>query len=114
MLKHCPSLRMDRGDDRCSTHNKELEIGGKMGKLEGKGISEQETSSEIMTTAFCPNCGGQHRRLRVYRASPAADHKQHKQADHKQQNFPPMMDFTTVLLSPTTTSAMVVEESLRR
>ena len=106
MLKHCPSLRMDRGDDRCSSHNKELEIGGKMGNLEGKGISEQETPSENMTAAMCTNCGGQHSRLRVYRASPAAD--------HKQQNFPPMMDFTTVLLSPTTTSAMVVEESLRR
>ena len=107
MLKHCPSLRMDRGDDRCSSQNKESEIDGKMGNLEGKGISEQETSSENMTAAVvCPNCGGQHSRLRVYRASPAAD--------HKLQNFPPMMDFTTVLLSPTTTSAMVVEESLRR
>ena len=97
-------------------NNEELEIGGKMGNLEGNGISEQETSTEKMTTAavVCTNCAGQHSRLRVYRASPAADHKQQKQADHKQQNFPPMMDFTTVLLSPTTTSAMVVEESLRR
>ena len=99
MLKHCPSLRIDRGEDRCSTYNKELEAGGEMGNLEGKG-----EKSENMTTSVqvCPNCGGQHSRLRVYRASPA---------DHKQQQ---MMDFTTVLLSPTTTSAMVVEESLRR
>ena len=104
MLKHCPSLRIDRGEGRCSTHNEELGVGGKMRnfELKGKGISEQQTSSESMTAAACSSCGGQHSRLRVYRASPA---------DQKQQQ---VMDFTTVLLSPTTTSAMVVEESLRR
>ena len=79
--------------------------------LEEGGIGEQErskymTSSEKDASAVCSSCGGQHSRLRVYRASPA-DYKQ-------QQHCAPMMDFTTVLLSPSTTSAMVVEESLRR
>ena len=45
--------------------------------------------------------GGEHRTLRVYKASPGNDQQQH-------------MEFTTVLISSTTTSAMVVEESLRR
>ena len=91
-----------------------MEVGEKMriGNLEEKGISsseQEERSSENMRAAaagtVCSSCGGQHSRLRVYRASPA---------DLQQQNCPSMMDFTTVLLSPTTTSAMVVEESLRR
>ena len=67
---------------------------------EEKGSSDEKKSSE--NTTACPSCGGQHSKLRVYRASPA---------DHNPKQ---MMDFTTVLLSPTTTSAMVVEESLRR
>ena len=101
MLKHCPSLRMDRGEGRYSSNNKEMKVGEKIGNLEEeKGFSDQKKSSE--NTTACPSCGGQHSKLRVYRASPA-DH------NHEQ-----MMDFTTVLLSPTTTSAMVVEESLRR
>ena len=114
MLKHCPSLRMERGEGRISIHNEEdVELGGKMRIVDLKegGISEQErskfeTSSENETAAVCSSCGGQHSRLRVYRASPA-EHKQ-------QQHCAPMMDFTTVLISPTTTSAMVVKESLRR
>ena len=112
MLKHCPSLRMERGEGRSSIHKEEMEVGEKMriGNLEEKGIlsEQEERSSENMRAAagtVCSSCGGQHSRLRVYRASPA---------DLQQQNCPSMMDFTTVLLSPTTTSAMVVEESLRR
>ena len=116
MLKHCPSLRMERGEGRISIHKEEdVELGGKVRieDLEEGGIGEQEkiehmTSSENEPAAVCSSCGGQHSRLRVYRASPA-DYK-----EQQQQHFPPMMDFTTVLLTPTTTSAMVVEESLRR
>ena len=115
MLKHCPSLRMERGEGRGSIYNEEeVELGGEKMRivdLEEEGISEQErskyeTSSENETAAVCSSCGGQHSRLRVYRASPA-NHEQ-------QQHCAPMMDFTTVLISPTTTSAMVVKESLRR
>ena len=111
MLKHCPSLRMERGEGRSSIHKEQVEVGEKMriGNHEKKGIlsEQEERSSENMRAAgtVCSSCGGQHSRLRVYRASPA---------DLQQQNCPSMMDFTTVLLSPTTTSAMVVEESLRR
>ena len=118
MLKHCPSLRMERGEGRGSIYNEEeVELGGEKMRivdLEEEGMSEQErsknmSSSENETAAVCSSCGGQHSRLRVYKASPA-DYKQQQQ----QQHCPPMMDFTTLLLTPTTTSAMVVEESLRR
>ena len=30
MLKHCPSLRMDRGEGRSLTHTEEVEVGEKM------------------------------------------------------------------------------------
>ena len=117
MLKHCPSLRMERGEGRSSIYNEEeVELGGEKMRivdLEEEGISEQErskymSSNENETAAVCSSCGGQHSRLRVYKASPA-DYKQ-----QQQQHCAPMMDFTTVLLSPSTTSAMVVKESLRR
>ena len=47
MLKHCPSLRMERGEGRISIHNQEdVELGGKMRIVDLKegGISEQERS----------------------------------------------------------------------
>ena len=92
MLKHCPSLRMER----------EVELHG---KVSIEGLVEKETHTTSENDTVCPSCGGQHRRLRVYRASPASHHQQEQNST---------MDFTTVPLSPTTTSAMVVEESLRR
>ena len=92
MLKHCPSLRMER----------EVELHG---KVSIEGLVEKETHTTSENDTVCPSCGGQHRRLRVYKASPASHHQQEQNST---------MDFTTVPLSPTTTSAMVVEESLRR
>ena len=106
MLKHCPSLRLERESGKNLIHINEDEIGKKW--QTGVDIEEVNISSEeerrICKTGEdgteCAKFGGEHRTLRVYKASPGND-QQH-------------MEFTTVLISSTTTSAMVVEESLRR
>ena len=107
MLKHCPSLRLERESGKTLIHINEDEIGKKW--QTGVDVEEVNISSEE-ERIICKTgedgterakCGGEHRTLRVYKASPGHNQEQH-------------MEFTTVLISSTTTSAMVVEESLRR
>ena len=107
MLKHCPSLRLERESGKNLIHINEDEIGKKWQtgvEVEEVNISSEEERRICKTGedgTELAKCGGEYRTLRVYKASPGNDQHQH-------------MEFTTVLISSTTTSAMVVEESLRR
>ena len=100
-------MRLERETGKNLIHINEDEIGKTW--QTGVDVEEVNISSEEERRIYktgedgteSAKCGGEHRTLRVYKASPGNDQEQH-------------MEFTTVLISSTTTSAMVVEESLRR
>ena len=100
-------MRLERESGRNLIHINEDEIGKKWQTkvdVEEVNISSEEERRVCKTGedgTENAKCGGEHRTLRVYKASPGNDQEQY-------------MEFTTVLISSTTTSAMVVEESLRR
>ena len=99
-------MRLERDSGKNLIHINEDEIGKKWQTgvdVEEVNISSEEERRDCKTGedgTESAKFGGEHRTLRVYKASPGND-QQH-------------MEFTTVLISSTTTSAMVVEESLRR